>query len=127
MTSLSEYLQAKRKLCEAATPGPWEPCLGSGNHEMTAIHFVGDEQNPFGLMVCDLIPDYMLEPMHTKDLEYKPGNMDFIADARTTMPKLLDALTRAISALEYHQQFKGLSGPSDIALADIERILEVKP
>lgn len=66
MNKLNEYLQAKRKLCEAATPGPWN----EGGH------------NAYGY----------------SHLDYR-----FIADARTTMPKLLEALEKALDYVQQHQ------------------------
>ena len=71
-------LDELKRVASEATPGPWGPCLGSGNNEMTAIHFEGNDDHPYGLMVCDLIPDYMLEDAHKKDLEYKPANMKYL-------------------------------------------------
>lgn len=119
--TLSEYLQAKRELVEAATPGPWEferICHdeGSFSYEMNEDdRFLALYENDFS-------------PMKAK------FNSDFIADARTTMPKLLAALESALGALEAITQERShcIRCDSRDALAEeakgrIERILEVKP
>lgn len=89
MNSLSEYLQAKRKLCENA-------------RDDTVFHssFAATE-----------------------------SEKSMYIDARTTLPKLLDALERATDALRHYSVDIGRHETrASKALADIERILlEVKP
>lgn len=90
-----EQLREAREIAERATPGPWTPCLGSGGIEMTAIHFEGNEEHPNGLIVCDLIPDYMLLPQYAKDLEFKPANMRYLEQFNPQFVlQLLDELER---------------------------------
>lgn len=92
--SLERMLLAIKERAEKATPGPWGPCIGSGNNECTAISFEGNEQHPYGLLVCDLVPDWALDDKYRADLEYKPANMDFIINARTDIPKLLAVIAK---------------------------------
>lgn len=96
---LKAKIQEGFDLADRATPGPWEACLGSGLHECTAIHFVGNEQYPYGLFVCDLLPDWVMEKKYKPDIEFKAPNMEFIVDARTRVPALSRALLIAIEAL----------------------------
>lgn len=95
--SISELERLER----AATPGPWEPCLGSGNNECTAIHWAGDDHNPFGIFVCDLVPDWLLEKKYAADLKWKPANMEFLAASRNALPELIAALRLAVGALKH--------------------------
>lgn len=48
------------------------------------------------LMVCDLVPDWMLDGRYEDDLKYKEANMEFIAAARTEHELLEKALRLAI-------------------------------
>lgn len=92
--SISEYLQAKRKLVEAATAGPWKERV---------------------------VRDILSLAAHFEKPDECAKDAAFIADSRTTMPKLLAALERAVKHLEYNDD------DTAETLADIERILEVKP
>lgn len=62
------------ELSEKATPGPWNPSLGSGNIELTALC------NDNGEFVCDFVPDWALG----FELKRKNDNMDFISEARNS-------------------------------------------
>jgi hypothetical protein len=80
-------IEAREK---AATPGPWDACLGSGGNLCTAIysdHFEDDRFTP----ICDLLPDWILEreqPGKSHRQEHR-ADMDFIAHARTDIPALI--------------------------------------
>lgn len=100
MTKTETWLKSQREILAAATKGPWEPCLGSGNDECTAIHFEGNKENPYGLFVCDLVPDWALDEKYKKDLEYKPANMEFIAQVRTEHARALLIIEKLREALE---------------------------
>ncbi len=89
MTPLEKWMGEVEGRLSKATPGPWLPCLGSGNIECTAIHFEGNNEHPNGLMVCDFVPDYMLKTAFKKDLEFKPYNMLLIENAPTDLKKAL--------------------------------------
>lgn len=89
--NLEPIIKQLLELEREATPGDWEPCLGSGNNECTAIHFIGNKEHPFGLMVCDLIPDYMLSDAHKKDLEFKNDNMAFLIQSRNNLKPILES------------------------------------
>ena len=94
--SAESDLEALQKLCDEATPGPWEPCLGSGTHRCTGI------KSESGVMVCDVQPDYFIEhvsqaPPIERRADHQP-DVDFISAARTALPVLiaeLRALRRA--------------------------------
>lgn len=103
MANLTALLSKVDELDKAATPKPWTPCLGSGNNECTALHYEGNQQYPFGLFVCDLIPDWALDDKYKADLEFKPANMDFIASSRALLPlmaKVIREYQTAFSALQ---------------------------
>lgn len=76
---------AKKDLeaCNAATPGPWGICLGSGAHVCTGVMQDGEED--FGTMICDCLPDYFLKPAVEKPGDHR-HNMRFIAMAREALP-----------------------------------------
>lgn len=79
-----ERLEEIRARVNAATPGPWEACLGSGIAECTAImHQDGETGENF--FVADCMPDYALDWASEDHL----ANLEFIAHARQDIPDLL--------------------------------------
>lgn len=75
-----------RRLCEAATPGPWE-WWGDGlldSVERGPVLEVGDDGKAYGLHSAVLV--------HNWDESAKAANKALIAAARTALPALLDAL-----------------------------------
>lgn len=86
----SEQLAEWERLAAEATPGPWEPCLGSGTHRCTGV------KSETGVMVCDVQPDYFIEqPSQAPPIERRADHqpdIDFISAARTAVPALLAAL-----------------------------------
>lgn len=82
-----------------ASPGPWMPCLGSGNCEMTALHFEGTSEQPVPLMVCDLVPDWMLDERYAPSLAFKPANMNLLENLHSDLRFLLDENRRMREAL----------------------------
>ena len=88
---------AIRARCEAATPGPWRACLGSGTYLMRGI---SAEREMGAVAIADCRPDW--EPRDTPRTDHRP-DMEFIAAARTDVPALLDALAATearVAALE---------------------------
>lgn len=80
MTDTSNWLQAARERCEAATKGPW-----------TADHYGNDE--------CVVVSEATGLPWDTISYATE-ANGNFIAHARTDLPLALDLLTQAAKALE---------------------------
>lgn len=122
-TSLTAYLEERRRLCRAATPGEW--MWNSYSTVFGAPEGPDEDGEVAPSRVCDVQVAYG----DTATLQGK-RNALFIADARTTMPKLLEALGVASQALERvkaHTLDHMSLQCADEALADIERILEVKP
>ena len=113
-------LKAIKERCDAATPGPWTACLGSGMHECTAIasNAVGA-----GLFVCDLIPDWLFDqPEAAESLKYKPANMEFLENIRTDIPSLLayiERLEKALTKIKAESQDNRIAAIADDALNDI--------
>lgn len=80
-------------IAEKATQSPWEPCIGSGNSEMTALSH--QEQEGSGTeFVCDFLPDWALGQSPRKE-----HNMWFVMQSRLMVPELANRLKRAIEAL----------------------------
>jgi hypothetical protein len=109
--TLQEYLDQARAQAEAfkdtrskATPGPWEPCLGSGFHECTAIHFEGNDRYPYGLFVADLLPDWIMEDKYKEDIQYKSGNMGFITHAANNGPHLAETLLKLVECVRCYEK-----------------------
>lgn len=90
--TLHEFVAERRAIRLKATPGEWHPCLGSGMNECTAI--AGNT------LVCDLVPDWMLDYRYKEALEYKPANMDAICDAHNNQARLEQMVTILAEALE---------------------------
>ena len=74
---MTDRLDEIRKRLEAATPGPWFTCLGSGQHQCTAIG-TDDDDGVFSL-IADCLPDYSLKEKIAV-LDHLP-NMNLIAAA----------------------------------------------
>lgn len=78
MTTTAEFLAEQKRLAEAATPGPWR--LGSFGHGPNAI--VRDAEGLSTVQdvwVCDADAG-------------RPENAEFIAAARSSVPKLIAAV-----------------------------------
>lgn len=75
-----------------ATPGPWWIGLGSGFHLCTGV-FAGD-----GFWIADCLTDKMLDKQYAVE-DHRP-NMRFIAEARTDIPRLLEAGEQMAFVLE---------------------------
>ena len=65
-------LEAIRRRADAATPGPWEFCLGSGFHVCTGIKHESDDGET--MFIADCLPDYALA---IAEVDHR-ANMDFI-------------------------------------------------
>lgn len=93
-----ELLARARELGEAATPGPWGPCIGSGMCRMTGIVSNATDKR---IPVCDVEPDWFLDCKdYPKGDEQRLGNLNFIIESRTLLPALADALEDVLEAVE---------------------------
>lgn len=82
MTVTPEMIAELRRLCEAATPGPWESRFRDGDFALTGpatewvVLFPSPQTSGFGIIAYD----------------ERRANQRFIAASRTALPALLDAL-----------------------------------
>lgn len=109
-------------LVEAATPGPWGICLGSGDNLCTAISSEGVEDWDLRFTpICDLLPDWILqaEGKDGKSLRKDHrADMNFIAWTRTGIPSLV----QRIRELEKeNERLAALSASQAEALDQMER------
>lgn len=93
-TNILDLAKQTKTLAEKATPGPWEPCIGSGNCEMTALSHQ-EQEGPGTEFVCDLLPEWAIQQSPRKS-----ENMDFIAHSRTAAPQLADAVIETVEMLK---------------------------
>lgn len=99
MTNLPEWIQQAKDRADKATPGPWFIGLGSGNHLCTGVF--SDTEVP--LWITDCLSDSMLQSMRTGSAtlprDHAP-NMEFIAHARTDVPRLIELAGEMAERLE---------------------------
>lgn len=92
MKELNEILAEMKERCEAATPGPWKRVTGD------YVGFVGEQF----FAVTDTSPD---EDGDLKSIcasqRVKLENADFIAHARSDLPKLLACLEKALEQRDW--------------------------
>ena len=115
---MDERLEEIRSRCEAATPGPWEICLGSGNRVCTGIKADGDNGTVF---IADCLPDYALS---TAEKDHR-GNMNFIAHAREDIPFLLAELDRLRALAEADRDGRCVVLPNPLTATDVEAIKDI--
>lgn len=84
VTPLTTFLASVRERLSKATPGPWMPCLGSGNNECTGI--LAEQVGMFGKVICDLLPDYILKDAPKRDIS---GDRELIANTPSDLAKLI--------------------------------------
>lgn len=101
--AITDKLTELKAMADAATPGPWDQWI------VTRILFKSDPNGP-------------LEDIHKK-------NAEFIAQSRTAMPQLIEALRVAVEVLQFFYEFHGTDETSveAKAITRIAEILEVKP
>jgi len=98
-------LAALRRLCEEATPGPWDhfrledPSPVALAAYVTATAAMGSGE--FYIVGCDK-PDGRADVCHAGNGPTSAQNAAFIAAARTALPALLDRVERAERASEEH-------------------------
>ena len=127
--SLSDLKELVR-LSKLATPGPWIPCLGSGDHLMTGIH--SDARNA---LVADFCPPYFLDNPECLPREEEWKNIQFTVAARNSIPSLEALLSRheklVAAAQAVHALFIGMETeqvPVQVyALHDILKDIEGGP
>ena len=114
-------LKADLELCNKATPGPWEICLGSGVNLCTTVITADGKY-----MICDCLPDWFLDEGAAP--ENHVPNLQFIAEAREGWPHAIERAMRAESLVR--EMIKKLE-QADEALQwyegrdlDIERLVE---
>ena len=99
----SDELTAIRQRAEKATPGEWYTVGLPWNHEPFTWVIAGSEDPHQGKPVCDCIYiDSWEGDAEAPDYSQSCIDMDFIAHARTDIPKLLDyieLLEKAITNL----------------------------
>lgn len=126
--TLSSRLKKISDRLDAATPGPWIACLGSGNNECTAV------MSEFtGTVIADLLTDYMLKENPEKVIH---ADLKLIAHAPTDLRKLIECVKVLSAALEYvddkrkadclEKNCMCLHDTAHYALAQAEKILEQK-
>lgn len=79
-----ERLNEIKERVKRASPGPWSPCLGSGNHECTALKVENAE--PGKGLICDFLPDYDFRRNPDKQFI---DDMRFVQHARDDVPALV--------------------------------------
>ena len=97
MTPTTEKRARLRALLAAATPGPWDPCLGSGHNRCTAL------RSEYGGLLCDFQPDWFLAEGYDRRRDYQP-DMDLVVAAVNALPALLDEREEAEAALRGSQE-----------------------
>ncbi len=114
--SIETFLKEKREMCEKATSGYWEE-----------VHPNADEGD-IRVQVWHVHKRTIIDDSDAVAWKVKAEDAAFIADARTTMPKLIDALQVAVKALSHYQRLgrNDLDEHSKVAIKDIERLLEGK-
>lgn len=80
------------ELCNKATPGPWSPCLGSGNILCTGVMSEAVKEKH---LIADFLPDYFFTEGFADAIEDHRPNMNFVAEAREGWPY---AIKRAMKA-----------------------------
>jgi hypothetical protein len=89
-----EERAAMRELAAKATPGPWEACIGSGEHVCTALHtYAAKNKHGEHPIIADFAPDYLLKENLATD-DHLP-DLGFVEAAHPFVPKALDALDAA--------------------------------
>ena len=86
-------LKADLELCNKATPGPWEICLGSGVSFCTAVMTADGRY-----MICYCLPDWFLDEGVAP--ENHVPNLQFIAEAREGWPHAIERARRAEAEVE---------------------------
>lgn len=92
MTDLKQKLEAMRKRCEAATPGPWK-WFAMDRHDGIWLRDRFWKIGP--KLGCNHHPDDDPITSAMVDADY-----EFVSKARTEIPALLSALEIAVEALE---------------------------
>lgn len=86
---MNEKRTALIEAADKATPGPWIPCLGSGQHAMTAIHSDAAEG-----LIADFCPDYFLEKALSQPRDDEWANIKFACAARNAVEEIRASLAR---------------------------------
>lgn len=107
--------EADRRICDAATPGKWGACIGSGFCVCTGINSIVDGKLIF---IADTLPDYAVKGEVKAEKDHR-GNLNFIIAARDGWPKALDRIAELEKMLKFaaREAAKGCC-PYDVAGAD---------
>ncbi len=92
---LPKWVQEVKDRADKATEGPWRIGLGSGHNVCTGIFTEGDEPK----WIADCLSDDMLNSKMKLSRSHVP-NMNFIAESRTDIPKLIETAAELARALE---------------------------
>lgn len=120
--SAAEWIAQRRELLDAATEGPWEAATGAlvGDDEDEATHiwhrtYSADR----AWMTVGKVLDNDLDQTTIEDAEW-------IADARTSLPRALDALDDALGLAKGHRDFVTKRGRDDCicTICDMCRAIE---
>lgn len=125
MTDIEKYLADVKSRCDAATEGPWEEnnstsgsleCEDCGSNEVGGLGYTLVSTDEHTAMMATFYGLYSVN---------KP-NMNFIAHARTDVPKLLAMLEKATTTLSYiTDEANGKTechNMANVCLSDIEKI-----
>jgi len=117
-----ERIAELRRLCGAATPGPWKcwgvwgPVKGT---DFMAVSRIGPEAPEWAGIVAD--------PLYPPNADFyaKREDAEFVAIARTALPEALDEIERLRAE---NERLRGLLGQSDAWLCEsVERLRREHP
>lgn len=97
----NEELEAAKRICDAATPGPWFSVSSGSCQTMIATNDWKEHSHEDGKWICaGDIPDYGYQERDKSWPENESENFRFIAFARTALPKALRFAEAAIKLIE---------------------------
>ena len=95
------------------TDGPYEICLGSGEHVCTGI-----KSRATGQMIADVCPDYFLEHGIAVSIEEQGANMTLLVSA----PELLESLEAMVEFVAEIYKKRG----KDLGVSEVETLIPVE-
>lgn len=112
MTPLHAKLKELRDTCERATPGPWTHDWGNW-----------DVEGPNRENICDVSATYRYcEPDKSFHSKCDPhADAEFIAQARTMLPRLIEALEKAIEQTNHYLEIVADHEPFKKDLAELDK------
>lgn len=125
--TIRAFLEQAQQRADAATEGPWVHKSESAENVYGPSPFSSKAEEQIAMLMWPCHHPEKTEA--AENLWFDTG--EFIADARTTVPKLVRALQMVVQALESIQTENPMDGHSDdmanAALAEVAEILNAEP